>query len=201
MWTYNFGPQKLMQRIWFEDGRVKLVESLRTRALTKTPPEGGADIASRALRSSASKSRPYFWQYWSHAAQASVSLLMAHRLPSTRQATGLLIGSVFGNDLRSRGVLVESLASYLAVSYPLETADPQMPASAPLMQPMPKVQREWPPFPFHQPMRGQFGSGGSDGQSRAGGVRVGGIAARDLSTLAVIAPRFARLSSPAPSRS
>jgi Protein of unknown function (DUF2845) len=28
VWTYNFGPQKLMQRIWFEDGRVKLVESL-----------------------------------------------------------------------------------------------------------------------------------------------------------------------------
>jgi hypothetical protein len=28
VWTYNFGPRKLMQRIWFEDGRVKLVESL-----------------------------------------------------------------------------------------------------------------------------------------------------------------------------
>ena len=28
VWTYNFGPSKLMQRIWFEDGRVKLVESL-----------------------------------------------------------------------------------------------------------------------------------------------------------------------------
>ena len=28
VWTYNFGPTKLMQRIWFEDGRVKLVESL-----------------------------------------------------------------------------------------------------------------------------------------------------------------------------
>jgi hypothetical protein len=28
VWTYNFGPTKLMQRIWFEDGRVKRVESL-----------------------------------------------------------------------------------------------------------------------------------------------------------------------------
>jgi hypothetical protein len=28
VWTYNFGPAKLMQRIWFEDGRVKRVESL-----------------------------------------------------------------------------------------------------------------------------------------------------------------------------
>ena len=28
VWTYNFGPRKLMQRIWFDDGRVKLVESL-----------------------------------------------------------------------------------------------------------------------------------------------------------------------------
>ena len=28
VWTYNFGSTKLMQRIWFEDGRVKLVESL-----------------------------------------------------------------------------------------------------------------------------------------------------------------------------
>lgn len=28
VWTYNFGPSRLMQRIWFEDGRVKLVESL-----------------------------------------------------------------------------------------------------------------------------------------------------------------------------
>jgi Protein of unknown function (DUF2845) len=28
VWTYNFGPRKLMQRIWFEGGRVKLVESL-----------------------------------------------------------------------------------------------------------------------------------------------------------------------------
>jgi hypothetical protein len=28
VWTYNFGPNKLMQRIWFEDDRVKLVESL-----------------------------------------------------------------------------------------------------------------------------------------------------------------------------
>jgi len=28
VWTYNFGRTKLMQRIWFLDGRVKLVESL-----------------------------------------------------------------------------------------------------------------------------------------------------------------------------
>lgn len=28
VWTYNFGPTKLMQRIWLEDGVVKLVESL-----------------------------------------------------------------------------------------------------------------------------------------------------------------------------
>lgn len=28
VWTYNFGPTKLMQRIWFEDGVVRLVESL-----------------------------------------------------------------------------------------------------------------------------------------------------------------------------
>jgi len=28
VWTYNFGPTKLMQRIWFEDGRVRRVESL-----------------------------------------------------------------------------------------------------------------------------------------------------------------------------
>jgi hypothetical protein len=28
VWTYNFGPNKLMQRIWFEDGLVKRVESL-----------------------------------------------------------------------------------------------------------------------------------------------------------------------------
>jgi hypothetical protein len=28
VWTYNLGPQKLMQRIWFEDGQVKRVESL-----------------------------------------------------------------------------------------------------------------------------------------------------------------------------
>jgi hypothetical protein len=28
VWIYNFGPNKLMQRIWFEDGVVKLVESL-----------------------------------------------------------------------------------------------------------------------------------------------------------------------------
>ena len=28
VWTYNFGPNKLMQRIWFEDGVVKRVESL-----------------------------------------------------------------------------------------------------------------------------------------------------------------------------
>jgi hypothetical protein len=28
VWTYNFGPTKLMQRIWFEDGHVRLVESL-----------------------------------------------------------------------------------------------------------------------------------------------------------------------------
>jgi len=28
VWIYNFGPTKLMQRIWFEDGRVKRVESL-----------------------------------------------------------------------------------------------------------------------------------------------------------------------------
>jgi hypothetical protein len=28
VWTYNFGPNKLMQRIWFEDGIVKRVESL-----------------------------------------------------------------------------------------------------------------------------------------------------------------------------
>jgi hypothetical protein len=28
VWTYNFGPSKLMQRIWFEDGRVARVESL-----------------------------------------------------------------------------------------------------------------------------------------------------------------------------
>jgi hypothetical protein len=28
VWTYNFGPNKLMQRIWFEDGRVTKVESL-----------------------------------------------------------------------------------------------------------------------------------------------------------------------------
>ena len=24
VWTYNFGPTKLMQRIWFEEGVVKL---------------------------------------------------------------------------------------------------------------------------------------------------------------------------------
>ena len=28
IWTYNFGPNRLMQRIWFEDGRVTRVESL-----------------------------------------------------------------------------------------------------------------------------------------------------------------------------
>ncbi|MGH3429199.1 MAG: DUF2845 domain-containing protein [Terriglobales bacterium] len=28
VWTYNFGPTRLMQRIWFEDGLVKRVESL-----------------------------------------------------------------------------------------------------------------------------------------------------------------------------
>jgi uncharacterized protein DUF2845 len=28
IWTYNFGPNKLMQRIWFEDGIVTRVESL-----------------------------------------------------------------------------------------------------------------------------------------------------------------------------
>jgi len=28
VWTYNFGPTKLMQRIWFEDGVVTRVESL-----------------------------------------------------------------------------------------------------------------------------------------------------------------------------
>jgi len=28
MWTYNFGPTKLMQRIWFEDGVVVKIESL-----------------------------------------------------------------------------------------------------------------------------------------------------------------------------
>lgn len=28
VWTYNFGPNKLMQRIWFEDGVVQRVESL-----------------------------------------------------------------------------------------------------------------------------------------------------------------------------
>ncbi len=28
LWTYNFGPNKLMQRIWFEDGIVTRVESL-----------------------------------------------------------------------------------------------------------------------------------------------------------------------------
>ncbi len=28
VWTYNFGPRKFMQRIWFEGDRVKLVESL-----------------------------------------------------------------------------------------------------------------------------------------------------------------------------
>jgi hypothetical protein len=28
VWTYNFGPNKLMQRIWFEGGIVKRVESL-----------------------------------------------------------------------------------------------------------------------------------------------------------------------------
>jgi hypothetical protein len=28
VWTYNFGSSKLMQRIWFEDGVVKRVESL-----------------------------------------------------------------------------------------------------------------------------------------------------------------------------
>jgi hypothetical protein len=28
VWTYDFGRTKLMQRIWFLDGRVKLVESL-----------------------------------------------------------------------------------------------------------------------------------------------------------------------------
>jgi hypothetical protein len=28
VWTYNFGPNKLMQRIWFEGGLVKRVESL-----------------------------------------------------------------------------------------------------------------------------------------------------------------------------
>jgi hypothetical protein len=28
VWTYNFGPNRLMQRIWFEGGLVKRVESL-----------------------------------------------------------------------------------------------------------------------------------------------------------------------------
>jgi hypothetical protein len=28
LWTYNFGPNKLMQRIWFENGTVTRVESL-----------------------------------------------------------------------------------------------------------------------------------------------------------------------------
>jgi hypothetical protein len=28
IWSYNFGSNKLMQRIWFEDGRVTRVESL-----------------------------------------------------------------------------------------------------------------------------------------------------------------------------
>jgi Protein of unknown function (DUF2845) len=28
VWTYNFGPSKLMQRIWFQDGVVTRVESL-----------------------------------------------------------------------------------------------------------------------------------------------------------------------------
>jgi hypothetical protein len=28
IWTYKFGPNRLMQRIWFEDGRVTRVESL-----------------------------------------------------------------------------------------------------------------------------------------------------------------------------
>ena len=28
VWTYNFGPSRLMQRIWFEDGVVTRVESL-----------------------------------------------------------------------------------------------------------------------------------------------------------------------------
>jgi hypothetical protein len=28
IWTYDFGPNRLMQRIWFEDGRVTRVESL-----------------------------------------------------------------------------------------------------------------------------------------------------------------------------
>jgi len=27
VWTYDFGPTKLVQRIWFEDGVVKRVES------------------------------------------------------------------------------------------------------------------------------------------------------------------------------
>lgn len=28
LWTYNFGPTRLMQRIWIEDGRVVRIESL-----------------------------------------------------------------------------------------------------------------------------------------------------------------------------
>ncbi len=28
VWTYNFGPNRLMQRIWFSDGRVTMIESL-----------------------------------------------------------------------------------------------------------------------------------------------------------------------------
>ena len=28
VWTYNFGPRKLMQRIWMEDGLVVRIESL-----------------------------------------------------------------------------------------------------------------------------------------------------------------------------
>ncbi|MGH3429198.1 MAG: DUF2845 domain-containing protein [Terriglobales bacterium] len=28
VWTYNFGPSRLMQRIWFENGVVTRVESL-----------------------------------------------------------------------------------------------------------------------------------------------------------------------------
>lgn len=28
LWTYNFGPNRLMQRIWLEDGTVVRIESL-----------------------------------------------------------------------------------------------------------------------------------------------------------------------------